>query len=150
MWRLERMMSESNARYLTEATLPLRLACVTDSGWPIVVSLWYVYQDGKLYCATRKSAKILQHIKSGQKCAFEVSNNEPPYRGLRGRGTVTLQEGRGADVLRVLLSRYLRNVDSPFAKRLLAKSQEEIVIEIKPESTYKWDFTKRMRGATLD
>jgi hypothetical protein len=140
------MISESDTRYLVEATVPLRLACVTSSGWPIVASLWYVYQDGKLYCATRKSAKILRHIESGQKCAFEVSNNEPPYRGVRGRGIVTLRQGRGADMLRLLLSRYLRSVDSPFAKRLLANSQDEIVIELEPERTYSWDFTKRMRG----
>lgn len=140
------MTSERDSRYLTEATVPLRLVCVTSSGWPIAVSLWYVYQDGKLCCATRKSARILRHIGSGQKCAFEVSNNEPPYRGVRGRGIVTLREGRGADMLRLLLSRYLKSVDSQFAKRLLANSQDEIVIEIEPERTYGWDFTKRMRS----
>lgn len=142
------MIGESDTRYLMEATVPLRLACVTSYGWPIVLSLWYAYQDGKLYCATRKSAKILRHIRSGQKCAFEVGNNEPPYRGVRGRGIVTLREGRGADMLRLLLFRYLKSVDSPFAKRLLAKSQDEIVIEIEPEKTYSWDFTKRMRNTS--
>jgi len=140
------MTGESDTRYLMEATVPLRLACVTSSGWPIIISLWYVYQDGKLYCATRKSAKILRHIRSKMKCAFEVSNNEPPYRGVRGKGTVTLRQGRGEDMLRLLISRYLKSVDSHFAKRLLAKSQDEIVIEIEPEKTYSWDFTKRMRS----
>ena len=139
------MISESDTKYLLEATIPLRLAFVTNSGWPFIVSLWYVYQDQKLYCATHKSAKILNHLRSGQKCAFEIGNNEPPYRGIRGRGTMTLLQGRGEQVLKTLLSRYLKNVDSPLAKRLLARSQDEIVIEIRLERTYSWDYTKRMR-----
>jgi nitroimidazol reductase NimA-like FMN-containing flavoprotein (pyridoxamine 5'-phosphate oxidase superfamily) len=144
------MISESDMKYLLGAAVPLRLAFVTNSGWPIIVSLWYVHQDQKLYCATHKSAKILSHLRSGQRCAFEIGNNEPPYRGIRGRGIVTLRQGRGEQVLRTLLSRYLKNVDSPLAKRLLARSQDEIVIEIRPERVYSWDFTDRMRGSLPD
>lgn len=143
-------MSEKDAMYLTEASVPLRLACITDSDWPLVVSLWYVYQDGNLYCATHRSAKILRHLRSGRRCAFEVGNNEPPYRGVRGRGFVTLIEGRGEWMLRTLLSRYLKNVDSPLAIQLLSRSRDEIVMEIKPERIYSWDFTDRMRGSVSD
>ena len=39
--------------------IPLRLACLSTSGWPIVISLWYTYMDSKIYCATQKNAKIV-------------------------------------------------------------------------------------------
>jgi len=147
---MDNVIAEKDAMYLTETTVPLRLACVTNSGWPIVISLWYIYEDGKLYCATHKSAKILRHLRSGHRCAFEVGNNEPPYTGLRGRGVVTLITERGEQMLKKLLPRYLKNVDSPLAKQLLSRSRDEIVIEIEPERIYSWDFTERMRGSVSD
>jgi hypothetical protein len=53
-------------------------------------------------------------------------------------------------MLRTLLSRYLKNVDSPLAIQLLSRSRDEIVMEIKPERIYSWDFTDRMRGSVSD
>jgi len=52
-----------------------------------------------------------------------------------GRGAITLHQGRGEEMLRTQFLRNLKNVDSPFARRLLA-SQDEIVIEISPEKIY--------------
>lgn len=45
------------------------------------------------------------------------------------------------------LGRCLKSVDSLFARRLLARSQDEIVIEISPEKIYSWNFTKRMQDS---
>ncbi len=135
------------AQYLKEMRIPLRLAAVTESGWPLVLSLWYVLDDGKLWCATQNTAKIVRHLEADSRCAFEVASEQPPYRGVRGQGRARLSSGRGEEVLNVLLDRYLGGSDSPLAQRLLAKRETEVAIEITPVTLFAWDYTRRMRGS---
>jgi nitroimidazol reductase NimA-like FMN-containing flavoprotein (pyridoxamine 5'-phosphate oxidase superfamily) len=80
------LISENNAKYLEEAPIPLSLACVTESGWPMVVSLWYKYSESKLWCATQRTAKVFEYLRHEPRCAFEVADEAPPYRGVRGQG----------------------------------------------------------------
>lgn len=130
--------------YLREAPIPLRLACVTPSGWPMVLSLWYLYREGWLYCATQKQAKVVAYLQQQPKCAFEVAADQPPYCGIRGQGLVTLDEELGADILQQLISRYLGRSDLPLAQKLLAASRNEIALIIEPVSLFKWNFSERM------
>ncbi len=130
--------------YLREVRIPLRLACVTPSGWPVVLSLWYLYREGWLYCATQKQAKVVTYLRQQPQCAFEVAADQPPYCGLRGQGLVTLEESLGVDILQQLISRYLGRSDLPLAQKLLARSQNEIALVIQPVSLFKWNFSERM------
>ena len=133
------------AGYLQQMRIPLRLACATESGWPMVLSLWYVPIDGRLYCATQRSAKVVRYLRRDPRCAFEVAADEPPYRGVRGQGKAILNEGRGAEILEILLVRYLGGTESSLAQRLLARSENEVAIEIEPRTLFTWDYSARMR-----
>jgi nitroimidazol reductase NimA-like FMN-containing flavoprotein (pyridoxamine 5'-phosphate oxidase superfamily) len=135
------------ARYLKEMRIPLRLAATTESGWPLVLSLWYVLDSGKLWCATQNTAKIVHYLEADSRCAFEVASEQPPYRGVRGQGRVRLSSERGEEVLETLLDRYLGGRDSPLARRLLAKRETEVAIEITPVTLFVRDCTQRMRGS---
>jgi hypothetical protein len=43
-------MRNMNLReYLMDSCIPIRLACINVEGWPILVSLWYVYLEGKSF-----------------------------------------------------------------------------------------------------
>lgn len=118
--------------YLQQIQIPLRLASVTSSGWPLVISLWYLYENGRFYCASQKTAKIVAHLKREPRCAFEVAADEPPYRGVRGQGKAVIILERGAEMLSRLLERYLQSAASPFAQWLLTRSRQEVAIEIEP------------------
>jgi len=72
--------------YLAETVVPLRLACVSSRGWPQVVSLWFEYRDGALWCATQRTARVATQLARDERCGFEVAPCEPPYRGVRGQG----------------------------------------------------------------
>jgi nitroimidazol reductase NimA-like FMN-containing flavoprotein (pyridoxamine 5'-phosphate oxidase superfamily) len=135
------------AQYLKEMRIPLRLAAVTESGWPLVLSLWYVLDDAKLWCATQNTAKIVRYLEADSRCAFEVASEQPPYRGVRGQGRARLSSERGEQVLDILLDRYLGRRDSPLAQRLLAKRNTEVAIEITPVTLFVWDYTDRMQGS---
>jgi len=141
------MLPPEPERWLAEAELPLRLSCWTPSGWPAVLSLWYLYRDGRLHCATQRSARVVAYLRHDPRCAFEVSTCAMPYRGVRGRGRIAIDAGAGEDTLVALLTRYLGGTDSPLARRLLARAHNEVALVITPERWNHWDFTERMKGS---
>ncbi len=138
-------MSKTKAEsYLLEATVPIRIACQTPSGGLWMLSLWYRYHDGAFHCATGRDADIVEYLRTNPDVAFEVSDNEPPYKGVRGAGTASIERDEDKTLLRQLLNRYLGGTDNQLASRLLDADREEVRIRIGPEKLYTWDFTERM------
>jgi hypothetical protein len=131
-------------RYLRDTVVPLRLACTTSTGWPLVLSLWYLYRDGALWCATSPRALILRHLEHDGRCGFEVAPNEPPYRGVRGQAQAALIRGAGGGLLEQLIQRYLGTTDSPLARQLLSRAAEEVAIRLTPTRVSSWDYRRRM------
>lgn len=132
--------------YLDAARIPLRLACATESGWPVVLSLWFLHRDGRLYCATQASAKVVAYLKNDPRCGFEIAADHPPYCGVRGQAKAALREDIGGEILEKLLLRYLGSLDHPLAIKLLAREETEVAIELEPLQAFTWDFSQRMEG----
>ena len=63
-----------------------RLSFLKANGVPGILSLWYLKIDGKIYCATQKTAKIVSYLQKNPNCAFEIACDKPPYKGTRGEG----------------------------------------------------------------
>ena len=131
--------------YLNEAIIPLRLAVLAPSGWPVITSLWFIVEGDIVWCATHRTAKIIQSLQFNPRCAFEVAPDKPPYRGLRGQAHVELVPDRGGAVLRQLIDRYQRTRDSDLARWLLSRSDEEIALAVTPVRMQSWDYSERMR-----
>jgi nitroimidazol reductase NimA-like FMN-containing flavoprotein (pyridoxamine 5'-phosphate oxidase superfamily) len=132
--------------YLERAVVPVRLACHTPAGHLWMLSLWFGHRDGSLWCATGADADVVDYLDADGEVAFEVSTNDPPYRGVRGNGEATVHRGdaAGKALLEELLERYLGDADGPLATRLLADDREEVRIEVEPRKLYSWDFSDRM------
>jgi len=141
------MITPDIEQYLKAVKIPLRLACTNSDGWPVVLSLWFEYDQGLLYCASHKQAKVISYLQDNPRCGFEIAADQPPYCGARGRGKVTLDENRGEEVLKRLLNRYVGNLDNPLAQKLLLRSDGEIAIVIKPVTLFSWNFTQRMKDS---
>jgi hypothetical protein len=133
--------------FLDEARIPLRLACNGRSGHPVLASLWFLPAEGRLWCATQRSADIARLLRDDPRCAFEVAPDAPPYRGVRGRGRARLEPGRGGEVLEKLIARYLDDPDSDFAAWLRSRADRETAIAIEPLRMLSWDFRERMGAA---
>ena len=133
--------------FLEQARVPVRLACNGGSGHPVLASLWYLPEEGKLWCATQQSASVTTLLARDARCAFEVSVEAPPYRGIRGRALATLHDERGEEILRRLIHRYLGDSRPGLACRLLARAGCETAIEIEPQTRVSWDYTERMEQA---
>ncbi len=133
------------AEFLTTAVVPMRLAANTPSGFPVVTPLWFCWKGGVLWAASRPDAKIVQHLRRDGRCAFDISIETPPYRGVRGRGQATA-EPDGLETLKGLLARYLGTASPQFQSWLLARSADECAICIVPERLTAWDFGGRMEA----
>jgi nitroimidazol reductase NimA-like FMN-containing flavoprotein (pyridoxamine 5'-phosphate oxidase superfamily) len=144
------MANVSIEKYLEEVQIPLRLACASNSGWPVVLSLWYLFEEGYLYCATPLQAKVVTYLMHEPHCAFEVASDRPPYCGVRGRALATIEQERGIEILGRLLERYLGSTDNPLARNLLSRPQPEVAIRLAPASYHSWNFSDRMADSILD
>ena len=139
------MFDDALQDYLEKSVIPVRIACKTPSGWPVVVSLWFLYQDGFIYCATQMEAKIVKYLLKNPNCGFEIASDLPPYCGVRGQAIAEIVPEMGDPILRKLLLRYLGSLDSTLAKFLLSPKRIETAIRLKPVNISTWDFSERMR-----
>lgn len=130
--------------YLEETTVPVRVSCHTPSGGLWMLSLWYLWDDGTIRCATSADADVVRYLEHDPSVAFEISSNEPPYVGVRGSGTASIAPDSEKALLGTLIERYLGGTDSELAQRLLDPDRSEVEITIEPRVVYGWDFSPRM------
>ncbi len=131
--------------FLDSVRIPIRLACKTKTDWPMVLSLWYLHQNGQLFCATQNNARVISYLQHDPCCAFEIAEDRPPYCGVRGQAIATIDKSKGPAVLKQLLQRYLGSTQNSLAKKLLTKSDTEVAIVLKPIRIFTWDFSDRMK-----
>ena len=141
------LFTAQQENYLTQIKIPLRLACLNSGGWPVVLSLWYLYRNGQLFCATQASAKVVQYLRQQPRCGFEIAADEPPYCGLRGHGEAEIRADIGHEILEQVLLRYTGGLNHALASRLRAKSANEVAIVITPRVVFTWNYTDRMASA---
>ena len=141
---------ERTETFLESQTIPLRLSCHTQADALWMLSLWYRYREGALWCATSAEADVVDYLSHDDRVAFEISTNQPPYKGVRGNGTATVEADPDKELLTELLERYLGGTDSPLAERLLSPERREVRIRIDPSRVYTWDFSERMAGSVPD
>lgn len=134
---------EEAGSFLNTATVPMRLAANTDSGFPTVTPLWFLWQEGVLWAASKPDAGIVRLLRKDGRCAFDISVETPPYYGIRGQGKASVLPD-GLAVLQTLLDRYVGEEKPGFRAWLLARSQDECAIRIEPARMTSWDFRQRM------
>ena len=138
------------AKYLTKSVIPARLSLVSPSGWPVVVSLWFQFQDGALMCASRRNARIVELIRNNPRCGFDISAEAPPYSGVRGQGTAYLDEQKGEALLSQLVDRYVDPKATDFRSWLQKDAKDELAIRIVPHRLMSWDYRRRMTKGLTD
>ena len=130
--------------YLTNQKSPLRLAGIAATGVPTIASLWYLFSDGCFWCCSHRSSFITKSLLNNPVCGFEVSANEPPYKGVRGQGKAMLHQHGAEAMLTNLIENYLHTTESTLAQWLLGRSAEEYIIRIQPTWISAWDYSSRM------
>jgi len=142
---MQKLYSEEIDKFLLDPKIPIRVSFIKSSGVPAVISLWYVCKDGKIYCATQKTAKIVSYLQKNPLCGFEIAADKPPYKGIRGEGTAQILNESGGYVLDLLIDKYLGEKESILSKFLKRNSKDEIAIEITPQKIFNYDYSERMK-----
>jgi nitroimidazol reductase NimA-like FMN-containing flavoprotein (pyridoxamine 5'-phosphate oxidase superfamily) len=130
--------------FLGSAVIPARISAISTSGWPVIVSLWFLYENGDLFCATRSTSKIARLLIDQPRVAFEVSGDTPPYYGIRGQGLASISADGNGVLLSRLVERYLGEERPQFRKWLSEGSKNEVAIRVTPVRIMSWDYRKRM------
>ena len=141
-------LDESNlVQNISDSKIPIRIAFLKPDGVPNIISLWYEEIEGKIYCATQKSAKIVSYLEKNSKCGFEIAADKPPYKGTRGTGIAKIVDERGEEILEILMDKYLAKKESNLSKILKKNAKTEVAIEITPQKVFHYDYSVRMKGA---
>ncbi len=130
--------------FLAKAIVPARIAVVTGNGAPLVLSLWFLYHERALWCASNKRARVIDWLTRNPDCGFEIAPDAPPYKGVRGQGVATLHPEEGARILTDLMPRYQIRENSRLGTMLQKSMPDEIAIRITPRWLTSWDFSDRM------
>ena len=130
---------------ISDTKIPIRLSFLKTNGSPGIISLWYLNVDGKIYCATQKTAKIVSYLTQNPNCGFEISSDTPPYKGTRGEGKAKILDDMGQKILYRLISKYLGDKESTLSEFLKSKVESEVAIEITPHKIFNFDYSKRMK-----
>lgn len=129
--------------FLADAVIPVRLAS-TGSVGPLVQSLWFTWMDDALWCCTQSDSVLASRIARDPRVGFEIAGDDPPYRGVRGRGTAELRPDAAATLLPILITRYLGSTGGELATWLLSRMDTETSIRIHDLRVTSWDYTPRM------
>ncbi len=129
--------------FLDQAVIPIRIASAGRTS-PLVQSLWFLRDDDSLWCCTQREAVLTRRLTRDPQCGFEVSGDLPPYRGVRGSARAEIDPERAADVLPLLIERYLGDAPSSLADWLLSRLDREVAIRLNSMRVTTFDFTTRM------
>ena len=142
-------MTGEEAETFLESRLNLQVATIDEKGEPNIQPVWFYYDkdEGKLLILTSKSSKKTQNLTNRPTIYFSVDDENPPYKGVKGKGNATIVE----DPNRILAQaekismKYLGTLDHPVAKEMADRSKngEGVLVEITPKFFSTWDFGKR-------
>jgi len=142
---MQKLDREKIDEIVPDTKIPIRLGYIKPNGNPAVISLWYVFLEGNIYCATQKTAKIVSYLEKNQVCGFEIAGDKPPYKGVRGEGKVRILNEKGSEILNILIDKYLGEKESTLSRFLKNNSKTEVAIRITPQKIFNYDYSKRMK-----
>jgi hypothetical protein len=139
--------AEQALAFLEAERSPIRIALTGESGFPLVVSLWYRVAEDAIWCATGADTLVARRLREDPRVGFEISVNDPPYMGVRAQARVELDPVQGPAQLEALITRYLGDTDSDLARWLLSRADNEVALRLRPHWLVSWDFEDRMKDA---
>ena len=132
--------------FLTTKVLNLHLGTVDEKGHANVhpVGYYYDHLENRFYILTAKESKKTHNLITNDMVYFCVDDPNPPYKGVRGKGTVRILEDVNFNlgIWEKIMARYLGNLEDPMAIALKdeLKKGDSIILEISPKYYSTWDY----------
>ena len=143
-------LSEQDIKdFLTTKILNVHLGTVDESGHANIHPAWYYYDDSKekIYVETGRHSKKMENLSRNETIYFCIDDPSPPYKGVRGKGSVEVHRDVNFNVLTAqkIHLRYLGNLEHPISHELMdaIKKGQSVVLEISPKYYSTWDYSKQ-------
>ncbi|MGG6460182.1 MAG: pyridoxamine 5'-phosphate oxidase family protein [Candidatus Eiseniibacteriota bacterium] len=142
-------LSEQGVKeFLSSKVLNVHVGTVDEYGNANIHPAWYYYDSSKdkIYIETGKQSKKTGNLKRNNVIYFCIDEQNPPYRGVRGKGTAKIYDDINFNVpiAEKIHIRYLGSLENPMSKSLLdmMRSGQSVVLEITPKYYSTWDYSK--------
>ncbi len=141
-------MNKEEVNKFLESKLLLQIGTIDDEGDPNIQPVWFDYDKDKdkLLIITPKVARKVENLRSKPNVYFSIDDENFPYKGVKGKGTVTIIEDPKKTVPygEKISMKYLGTLEHPIAQMILdsAKKGNHVVLEISPKFFSTWDFAR--------
>jgi len=112
---------------------------VDEKGWPLLIPVWHVYEDGVFRIAVGSTSHKVNVLRKNQRAYFTVDTggSSGDTRGARGRASVRIIDGDArlaVDVTRKGLAKYTGTDEGSYADEMLkwARDGGMSVVELTP------------------
>ena len=128
--------------------LMLQMSTIDEKGEPNIQPVWFYYDTNreKLLVTTAKISKKTKNLLKKPILYFSIDDENFPYKGVKGKGSVTIIEDPDRTVLEgeKISLKYLGTLEHPIAKMITehSKKGDNVVIEINPKFFSTWDYGK--------
>lgn len=143
-------LNEEEAKsFLASGKLNIHLGTVDEKGHANIHPAWYHFDpsNNMIYVETSKQAKKTYNLRKNENVYFCIDDPNPPYKGVRGKGSVKIHEDVkfNVPVAEKIMIKYLGNIEHPMAQVLLdmQKNGQSVVLEISPKYYSTWDYSKQ-------
>ena len=123
----------------------LRLSFIGGAGL-LIVPVWFEYRAKCFLSCSPNESLLVRALREQPQVAFDVSTNDVPYQGVRGRGVARCSVAPDKKALEELLHRYIAGTDNKLARWLLNREGTEALIEVEISWLTSWDFSARMES----
>jgi general stress protein 26 len=145
----EPLNEQDTKEFLTTKILNVHLGTVDENGHANIHPAWYYYDDSKekIYVETGKHSKKMENLSRIDTVYFCIDDPNPPYKGVRGKGSVKVSIDVNSNVLvaQKIHLRYLGNLEHPMSHELMdaIKKGQSVVLEISPKYFSTWDYSRQ-------
>lgn len=125
-------------RSLLDAPAPAVLITYRRDGSAAVSPVWFRYTGEAFEVVVAKSDVKLQHLTRDPRAVLMIFEAVGPFRGVRIRADVELDDSHIEDVRRTISSRYL---GTETAQAFVAERGEGVVVRIPASAARVWDLS---------
>lgn len=124
-------------RSLLDAPSPAVLMTYRPDGSADVSPVWFRYTGEAFEVVVAKSNSKLRHLARDPRAVLMIFETVPPFRGVKVRADVELDDAHVEDIRRSISARYL---GEETALAFVAKRGEGIVVRL-PTAAQVWDLS---------
>lgn len=142
-------MTEDEVRnFLINSKKNVHISTLDEKGEPNIHPVWYYFDNDndKIYVESGKTSRKTQNLRRNKIIYYCIDDDNIPYKGVRGKGTVRISEDTNYNlpIVEKIVVKYLGSVGHPVSQFLLnsVRNGDSALLEITPRFCATWDHSK--------